>query len=252
MESMTFVILAKSYKPGGRCIAGKQTVLYKNDTTKIGDWIRPVPNDGTGQGSIKLSNCRCDDGTDAGVLDIVEIPVMKHSPVPGQIENHTINEDIPWKKLSRLNPVIVPKIVDRPRDIWLDKEAGSNFVTFDYCQKGLACQSLYLIKPKSLLFSLSNDYNQYDNSYKPKISASFEYGGFEYQDIYVTCPSTKEKFANQYPANGGAANILKPDKGDDYVLCMSLTPAFTPQAKHYKLIATVFDFDGSLQREYSK
>ena len=43
MEKITFVVLAKSYKPGGRCIAGKLAKLQDDNTLLIGSWVRPVP-----------------------------------------------------------------------------------------------------------------------------------------------------------------------------------------------------------------
>ena len=52
MNTLQMVILAKSYKPGGRCIAGKLVELLDNKSANIGPWVRLVSNDKTGHGSI--------------------------------------------------------------------------------------------------------------------------------------------------------------------------------------------------------
>jgi hypothetical protein len=67
MEKIRFVVLAKSYKTGGRCIAGKLVTLLKNNTLQFGPWVRPVPNDGSGHGSLTSDMYRYDDGSEVRV-----------------------------------------------------------------------------------------------------------------------------------------------------------------------------------------
>ncbi len=102
------------------------------------------------------------------------------------------------------------------------------------------------------MITLSNEFNDYEQRYKKKIVASFSYLGVNYENISVTCPSTRRILTNQYPNEGQEAVTMPLKKGgDDYVLCMSLSPRFGSDEHHYKLVATVFDFDGYLQREYA-
>lgn len=244
------VILAKSYKPGGRCIAGRLVERLENNKVTIGAWVRPVPNDGTGHGALTDEMYTFEDGTEAKVLDIVEIPVTTHFPIDGQPENYVVDNRKKWKKINSLKADSIPKIVEIVPSVWNDPQAPTNIVTAAFDQQGLISQSLCLIKPSNLKITLSNDFNAHKQSFKRKIVASFIYSEVLYENISVTCPSTRKILTNKYPNEGQDPITLSLNKGDDYVLCVSLSPRFGNDENHYKLIATIFDFDGYLQRTY--
>lgn len=251
MEKLLIVILAKSYKPHGRCIAGRLVKYVEDNKVEIGSWVRPVANDHTGHGALQEKMYEYEDGTEVRVLDIVEIPIIKHFPIDGQPENYVIDESKKWKKISSLNPTFIQSISDNVESIWNDPQApSSHIVTAHYDQQGLIKQSLCLIKPSSLLITLSNDFNSFDESYKKKITASFIYKGVYYDKISVTCPSIRKALSNKYPREGSESVTIPLLKMDNYLLCMSLAPRFGINDHHYKLVATVFDFDGYLQRTY--
>ena len=247
MEKITFVVLAKSYKPGGRCIAGKIATLQENNTLNIGSWVRPVPNDGSGHGSLSEEMYRYEDGTEVRVLDVVEVNKVSEAVVPGQPENFVFDESKHWRKITSLRPDSITNISDSVESIWLEQGQETNIVTAAYDQSGGISQSLCLIKPLSLYVTLSNDYNDYEGRFKKKIIASFDYNGVRYEGLSVTCPSTRRIFTNQYPDEGREAVTLPLRKGDDYLLCVSLSPRFGGAQHHYKLVATIFDHDGYLQ-----
>jgi hypothetical protein len=251
MENLLMVVLAKSYKPGGRCIAGRLVEYTSDKNVTIGGWVRPVANDGTGKGALTDEMYSYEDGAEARILDIVEVPVIRSFPIDGQPENFAIDEAKKWKKIGSLSAGSIPIISEDVDSIWNDPQASSSIVTANYDQQGLVSQSLCLIKPINLLITLSNDYNEFKCAYKKKISASFDYLGVSYEDISITCPSTKWILTNQYPEEGQASKNIPLRKGDNYVLCMSLSPRFGGENHHYKLVATIFDYDGYLQREYA-
>lgn len=251
MENLLIVVLAKSYKPGGRCIAGKLVEYTAENKVKIGAWVRPVGNDETGHAALTNEIYSYEDGTEVKVLDIVEVPVTRHFPIDGQPENYVIDDSKKWKRISSLSAESIPKIVENAESVWNDPRAESHIVTAEYDERGLITQSLYLVQPSNLLITLSNEFNEYEQSYKKKIVASFSYSGVNYENISVTCPSARRILTNQYPNEDQDPIVLPLRKGDDYVLCMSLSPRFGTDEHHYKLVATVFDFDGYLQREYA-
>ena len=251
MENLLMVVLAKSYKPGGRCIAGRRVEYTGDNTVKVAGWVRPVANDNTGHGALTAQMYLYEDGTETRVLDIVEIPVIRHFPIAGQPENYVIDDKRKWKKISSLNPDCIHQIAENVVDVWNDPDAESHIVTANYDRRGLISQSLYLIKPSNLLITLSNEFNDHKKCYKKIIVASFSYSGVKYENISVTCPSTRRMLTNQYPKEGREPVTISLRNGDNYVLCMSLSPRFGNDAHHYKLVATVFDFDGYLQRVYS-
>jgi len=140
--------------------------------------------------------------------------------------------------------------LDPVENIWNEQGSDTNIVTASYDQSGGITQSLCLIKPSSFVVTLSQDYNDYEHKFKKKIVAGFDYNGVRYEGLSVTCPSTRRVFTNQYPNEGGEAVTLSLRKRDDYALCISLSPRFGGAQCHYKLVATVFDFDGYLQGRY--
>lgn len=250
------VLLAKSYKPGGRCIAGRRAELVKKDplkktVVKLGGWVRPVANDGTGKGALTADMYTYEDGSEAKVLDIVKVPVIKAFPLDGQPENYVIDENEMWKKVGTLSAKCLPRIKDEIESVWNDTTTHSHTVTPEYDEQGLVSQSLCLIQPSNFMITLSNDYNEYDEKYKTKIVASFDYSGISYSQVSVTCPAVKLILKNRYPNEGKEAVTLSLNKGDNYILCMSLSPRFGHEDLHYKLVATAFDFDGYLQRNYA-
>jgi len=247
MEKITFVVLAKSYKPGGRCIAGKLATLQGNNTLQIGSWVRPVPNDGSGHASLTEKMYRYEDGSEARILDVVEVNEVSKAEVPGQPENFVFDESTPWKKITSLRADSITNILDPVESIWHEQGVDTNIVTALYDQTGGITQSLCLIKPSSFVVTLSHDYNDYEGKFKKKIVASFVYEGVRYEGLSVTCPSTRRIFTNQYPAEGEDAITLPLKKGDDYAICISLSPRFGGAQNHYKLVTTVFDYDGYLQ-----
>lgn len=245
------MILAKSYKPGGRCVAGRVVEYSTNNQVNIGVWLRPVANDGSGHGALTPPMYTYADGSEVKVLDIVKISLLTPFPLEGQPENFVINENIKWIKCGELDPRTIQNISEPMANIWLDPLApSSNIVTTAFDQAGLIKQSLCLIKPRNLRITLSNEYNEYKHYYQLKTTASFNYLGIDYQDISVTCPCVRRMLKNKYPREGNDPVTINLHKGDDYLLCMSLSPRFSAANHHYKLVAAVFDYDGYLQRTY--
>ncbi|MGL4869472.1 MAG: dual OB domain-containing protein [Aeromonas veronii] len=251
MKTILMVLLAKSYKPGGRCIAGREVEYVAPKKVTVGNWIRPVADNSEGTGALTPEIYTYEDGTEAKVLDIVEVPVIDKASVAGQPENYIVDQTKKWKKVCHLNPSSIPKIEEKMESIWLDQDTDSNKATASYDEKGLISQSLCLIKPSEFKITLSNVFDDYEGSYKKKIVASFDYLGIKYSDISITCPAVRKVLTNQYPKDGENPVTISLTKGDDYILCMSLSPRFGKDNFHYKLVATTFDFDGYLQSHYS-
>ncbi len=66
----TIFCLAASRKHGGYCFAGKDI--------ETGEWIRPVSN--RPKEEISVVECTTPDGTQAKLLDILEIPLIRETP----------------------------------------------------------------------------------------------------------------------------------------------------------------------------
>ncbi|MBC6415464.1 MAG: hypothetical protein GDA46_03640 [Bdellovibrionales bacterium] len=101
------VILAKSRKNKGYCIAGKEVGKYP--------WIRPVREKG------ELSKEDQIFSSYPQLLDIVSIPFKK--PISNdnyryQTENFLIDDSIKWKKIGEENWDNLDKIKDEPDKLW--------------------------------------------------------------------------------------------------------------------------------------
>jgi hypothetical protein len=87
------VCLANSYKPpNGRCIAGIEVLGHG----KYGSWIRPVSARDSQE--VSFSEYKYEDGQSPGLLDILDVPLLKAVPHNHQTENHIIDANAWWKK----------------------------------------------------------------------------------------------------------------------------------------------------------
>lgn len=84
MHKAQFLCLAKSWKKGGYCIAGKR---FKNK--QVLDWIRPVS--AHDEGGLSEDDCRYEDGGLPSMLDWIECGVSGHCPEGAQKENCPID-----------------------------------------------------------------------------------------------------------------------------------------------------------------
>lgn len=115
MSAVELVVLANSWKFGGRCLAGIEL-----DT---GKWVRPVhhPDDGRVPVSImKLG------GFVPDLLDIIEIPLASTGPDFGfESENRTL---LPgkWRWLGKMPVAELEKYVDTPQQLLHNNERKVN------------------------------------------------------------------------------------------------------------------------------
>jgi hypothetical protein len=242
--------LAKSYKSGGWCIAGRELSSTRKGKYKIGPWIRPVTCDEDSHGAVFNDDCEFDDGSCTEVLDIVKMPIDSHTPEPGQPENFLVVDDGIWEKIRACPDNSVSRFIDSPADLWLQDEMPTDQITSSYDETQNITQSLYLIKPENFRVTLAQEWNQYGNRYKRRITASFDYNQDHYEGLSITDPKIRRMLGGQYPGEGEDDNVITLRKGDDYYLCVSLGPRFGHHQRHYKFIATIFDYDGYIQRTY--
>ena len=91
MERIEIVCLANSRKMRGRCVAGLRV-----DT---GTWLRPVSDDQ--DGTLYGRHYEFRDGTEAAVLDVVDLQVAGPQPAPHQPENWRVVA-VRWRRTGRL------------------------------------------------------------------------------------------------------------------------------------------------------
>lgn len=217
------VCLANSRKPGGRCVAGKETGVGS-----YGPWIRPVS--ARPGAEVNLEERQYENGGDPNILDIIDIPMLAPVPKVHQTENHMIDPQFYWTKRGTLGWADIPLLLDAPPALWangISTYHGAN----DQITPAVAAtfqNSLWLIQPENLTIRVLTPGAAFGNN-KRKVRADFRYHGVHY-NFMVTDPPVENTFLarenGEYPIQ------------QETFLCVSLTEGHTDNYC-YKLIATV-------------
>ena len=168
----TVVVLTKSSKNKGYCVAGIDT--YN------GQWVRFVSDNEASHGALSFEDIRYSNGDVCKPLDVVEVKVKQHLPLMFQPENYLIDSSSCWKKRNewRIYDVI---------QIHPDEIAPYLYGSLDpYVNEDGIRQigySLTLIKVSQLMI---NQTINRDGQLKTK--ASFLYNVKQYRTYAVTDP----------------------------------------------------------------
>jgi len=170
MPKVKFICLANSRKFGGRCVAGLQLGSI--------DWIRPVSSQA--DGTLSHGQYSLDDGTDASLLDVIEVEVTKPRPQVHQPENwelapgrwHLVGRFKGTQAVSQLVSILVagPILIENQ----LDHVDHSALTT------NPASASLALIEPSSLKWNITTTFTG-----KRQTRCRFNLSGAAY-DLAVT------------------------------------------------------------------
>ena len=217
--SKQIVVLSKSRRPGGCCVAGRE-VRSASNGFNFGSWIRPV----TLQGGIGDSDMRLNGGNVPSLLDIVKIPFEKPLPISGQPENYLIASGERWKRVGAIQPCQLPELAENPRTLWGNAHDYVNHVDITWNLPG--GQSLYLIKPTQLSLICCFSHG------RRRVKAQFQYNELCYA-LQVTDPVIHREYTQ------GQFRQFRLPRGDDYYLCVSLAAEW--EDKHYKLVASIIE-----------
>ena len=93
------VCLANSRKLSGRAIAGVEW-----DGERAGGWCRPISD--RERGDVSEYERQYDDGSDPKLLDIIDVPVVRHQAEDYQTENWLLDPERYWERqASTAQPV---------------------------------------------------------------------------------------------------------------------------------------------------
>ena len=173
METIEIICLANSRKIGGKCVAGLRV--------DGGGWVRPVSANETG--TLLPYQCRLEDGMEARTLDFIKIPILRPLPKSHQPENWLIDENVPWRLVSRPAPrnlihILRSHLVSGPCLF------GNTYdrVPAIYFSSTPASSSLALIVPENLHLYVTTNINN-----KKQVRAKFSLSGAPYS-LVVTDP----------------------------------------------------------------
>ena len=114
------VCLANSKKPGGRCVAGKEVL----SNGAFGAWVRPVKDQGGG--AVPNRTCQYPNGSEPKVLDVLDIPLLGHTPKDYQQENWELAPRPPWRKVQRLTYEQAAGLIDPLAALWFPGHSTYN------------------------------------------------------------------------------------------------------------------------------
>jgi len=240
------LVLAKSRKNGGFCVAGLEVGrANENNRYLKRRWLRPVFNTGSHMsGALPFEHCR-----NFSVLDVIRVNLACPSPLPGQSENWQCLPSTIQRLYAFPEPGILHKIADGHGEIWhdtttpRDDQISANTVRTNKIQ-----DSLMLIKPQDLVFEL--ELQNSVHGVRKRIYCSFAHNGKRYQRISVTDPVISRILRGRFPETVGKTLSLRPERGDDYWLTLSLSLCIGRASYHYIVAAAVIDNTGHLNRTY--
>lgn len=215
------VCLANSRKLQGRCIAGRELVAGRP-----GSWIRPVSD--RPHEEVSEYERQYEDGSDPGVLDIIDVPLREPRPKGYQQENWFLDSDEYWVKAGRLPWGDLEKLADTSGTLWLNGHHTSNgsndVIPLD--KAATVASSLKLVPVDSMQLSVFKPGEAFGNP-KRRVQARFRFDGHGYA-LWVTDPIIERAYLS---GQDGAYQL-----GESY-LTISLGEPFNNRC--YKLVAAV-------------
>ncbi|MDB9315348.1 hypothetical protein PN462_19690 [Spirulina sp. CS-785/01] len=236
MTKIEFICLAKSYKYGGRCIAG-----IKTDGS---GWFRPISDDPTG--TLHEEHYLINPYQEPQLFDILRIECTHPSPQTHQPENWQIS-DKRWKWIGRstveqLNNLLTNEVKNgREKSLLF----GNNLdrIPWTHLQENPVPSSLCFVKPQEIEWHLRT-VNE-----KRKYRVSFKLGEITY-NLSVTDPEWLE-IINQMPDGSYPSEDIIEDlqlenfDPDKFLFTISLGEPFQPslgaEEYCYKLVAAVIN-----------
>lgn len=236
MPRKRVLVLANSHKKQpGRCIAGVE-VTAKN-APKIGQWLRPISQD-QAEGELLPQHRKVKDGAQIRPLDIVSVPVTENAHNAAHPEDWFVTTEESWEVVATLDESTLSGLIETPRNLWLQAKKSTDRVSAEFIAASAEHQSIFLIKPTNLRLRLWREYNSWKGYTQKKLRVIFDYNGTTY-DLSLTDPVASQKYAKTFPAEDEPAIEVTLPQGDNYVLCVSLTPALN--GTHYKVVATILE-----------
>lgn len=207
---------------GGKfCVGGIE--LDRNGNP--GHWIRPTF--AKGNLAIPAQTMQYADGQSPEILDIIDVPVVEHSPNGHQQENWLLNKDKLWEKISSFPRSRLGEIAETEGSLWHVDGEQSNRVSLEVAKN--LNDSIKLIRANDFKIHKSRQ-ERYDDHGKYlgsiiKYRANFDYSNNTYYNLVVTDTNFENDEACAMPPM------------DNIYLTISLTPPYWNYC--WKLVATV-------------
>jgi hypothetical protein len=215
------VVLAFSFKHGGRCIAGREVTFSETGRPSFGAWIRPVRAFGTGE--LLPAHYEYYRGGTPSLLDIVDVPVRQQQPEPLQPENWLVDEREQFRFVARLPAVYLSSLCEDPKGFWGEPGQRPDRVSATFLER---------FPPRhSLLLTQLNDVDVVPDS-RNGFRLDFMARGKRYR-LKITDERFEERMGLWLNSISGST----PLHFKQLFACLSLGTEF--EGFHYKLVAGI-------------
>lgn len=211
------IILTKSDKNGGYCVAGID--IDKNR------FIRLVSEDESTDYALSDDDIIYKDGTVMKPMDIIEVKLLGKQHSYNQPENYIIDNSKRFKKIGEVEKSDIREYLMQPDFIFYNSNAS---VSEEEMDEVFNKYSLVLFRVKKLNLWL-------DRFKEGRIMASFMYNGESYNYIKITDYRLTEKYYDEVAQCNPRPYVI-----DNAILVMSLA-GVAVKGKYYKLIANIIE-----------
>jgi len=179
--------LANSKKNSGRCLAGREIV-----EGVAGPWIRPVSARSTEE--VSEDERQYEDGSDPRLLDVIDIPLLRHAPHACQTENWLLDPAYYWKLVRRADWHELLTHAENPNSLWVNGHKtyhGSND-EIPLPNADTLPRSLFLIHVGQVNLHVFAPSEAFGDT-KRRVQAQFQHGAKSYA-LWVTDPSIEREY----------------------------------------------------------
>lgn len=187
-------------------------------------------------GALTYDEIRLQDGYLPQPLELIDIAVGEYEDDPTQPENWFIQPGVQWQRTGAWSAEVAEQVVEKPDSLWAEPGIKTDRATDRYLRSLSNMQSLYLIRPTD--FTIQIQTPTWNGEAKKQRRAVFRYKGKEY-NLSLTDPLASGRYCPN--ADHIDDQIIRPNCGDNCLLCVSLTPEYEDQGYHYKVVATVIE-----------
>lgn len=219
------VCLANSRKLQGRCIAGREIV-----SGRPGAWIRPVSD--RPHEEVSEYERQYEDGSDPGVLDIIDVPLREPRPSGCQQENWLLDPNEYWVRGGRFSWANLEQLADNSGTLWINGyhtfNGQNDQIPLD--QTATIGNSLKLVRVGAVRLSVFTSGGVFGPS-KRRVQARFRFGKDDYA-LWVTDPIIERAYLarenGEYRLGESYLTISLGEPFNDY--CYKLVAAVIQQA----------------------
>lgn len=228
----TILVLANSLKKGGRCVAGLEATLTKENTYKLGKWIRPVDPD-QDEGTIPSLRTLIN-GRYIKPLDLVRIGFTAPADDPFHPEDVRIDTTQHWILEGHMEAASVfSSLPDESEDLWGRASAYSRKV-----EPKVGIKTLRVIKPFGKCYVTAfREETPWGTKHRRLLYLTHRGAAHQFS-IDDPCFSRRHGLSPDAVGNKHVRIDLDPEKT---VVVASLTRPFVKDGMQYKIAAAIFE-----------